>query len=222
MIAAPGAGRSRLDAMLRARGRFAPDAPDPPWGVLLLFVVGAGLVYGGVMGAYGVRAVQMLYSALKVPLLLAASTLVCLPNFFVVNTLLGLRDDFAAAMRGVIAAQAAVSVTLAALGPLTAFAYVNDIEYESAKVLNGLMFAAAAVAGQALLQRHYRALIARNPRHRVARASWIVLYCFVAIQLAWGLRPFVGSPDLPPTFFREDAWTNAYVMLWRLLARTLG
>ena len=185
-------------------------------------LVVAGLLYGAVMGAYSARGLQALYSALKVPLLLVCATAVCLPNFFVVNTLLGLRDDFAAAMRGVIAAQAAVSIALAALGPLTAFAYLNGIEYDTALLLNGAMFAVAAIAGQTLLQRHYRELIARNPLHRVARASWLVLYCFVAIQLAWVLRPFVGSPNLPPTFFRDDAWSNAYVMLWKLVARFVG
>ena len=213
---------SRVDALLRARGRFAPDADRPPWGTLVAVLVVAGLCYGAVMGLYGARALQALYSALKVPMLLTCATLVCLPNFFVVNTLLGLRDDFAAAVRGVLAAQAAVSLALAALGPLTAFAYVNAIRYDTALLLNGAVFAAAAGGGQALLQRHYRALIARDPRHKVARAAWLVLYCFVAIQLAWVLRPFVGSPGLPVAFFREDAWSNAYVVLWKLVARVLS
>ena len=63
--------------------------------------------------------------------------------------------------------------------------------------------------------RHYRPLVARNPRHRVGRAAWLFLYVFVAIQSAWVLRPFVGAPGLPTRFFREGAWSNAYVMLVR-------
>jgi hypothetical protein len=32
---------------------------------------------------------------------------------------------------------------------------------------------------------------------------WIVLFGFVGTQLAWTLRPFVGSPGEPFAFFRE-------------------
>ena len=59
-------------------------------------------------------------------------------------------------------------------------------------------------------------------RHRVGQVSWVVLYVFVAIQLAWVLRPFVGSPNIPTRFFREEAWSNAYVvvadLVWRMLS----
>jgi len=37
---------------------------------------------------------------------------------------------------------------------------------------------------------------------------------FVAIQLAWVLRPFIGDPSRPTTFFRETAWGNAYVKIF--------
>ena len=91
-----------------------------------------------------------------------------------------------------------------------------------ATALNGLMFAVASVAGQITLRRHYRPLIERNPRHRLALAAWLVLYVFVAIQLAWVLRPFIGSPGLTTSFFREGAWSNAYVELTRTLFPLLG
>ena len=45
--------------------------------------------------------------------------------------------------------------------------------------------------------------------------AWIALYVFVAIQLAWVLRPFVGSPELEVSFFRAEAWSNAYVVIVR-------
>ncbi|MFT5735552.1 MAG: hypothetical protein ACI8WY_004239, partial [Planctomycetota bacterium] len=28
---------------------------------------------------------------------------------------------------------------------------------------------------------------------------------------AWSLRPFIGSPNIKTSFFREGSWTNAYV-----------
>jgi hypothetical protein len=35
------------------------------------------------------------------------------------------------------------------------------------------------------------------------------------------LRPFIVSRDLPAQFFREDAWSNAYVQLVRVVGRAL-
>jgi hypothetical protein len=46
---------------------------------------------------------------------------------------------------------------------------------------------------------------------------WIVLFGFVGTQLAWTLRPFVGSPDEPFQLFREING-NFYVDI----VRTIG
>jgi len=37
----------------------------------------------------------------------------------------------------------------------------------------------------------------------------------VAIQMAWVLRPFIGSPGNPAQFFRAESWGNAFVILGR-------
>lgn len=211
----------QADALLRGQGPYAAGRGIVPWRQLVLLVVVSGFVYGAAMGAFGGRALQALYSASKVPLLLGCSTLVCLPNFYVVNVLLGLRDDFSAACRGVFAAQATLAVVLASLAPVTLFFYVSSDGYELAKVWNGLVFFVGTVAGQLTLSHHYKPLIAHNRAHRLGRAAWIVLYVFVAIQLAWVLRPFLGAPDLPTAFFRTDAWSNAYVEVFDAIARML-
>jgi hypothetical protein len=213
---------SAIDDLLRARGRFAPDASHLPTPGTQAVIVAAGLLYGAVMGSYGLRAPQILYSALKVPLLLGVSALVCLPNLLAVNTVLGLRDDFRAVLRALVLSQGTVCLSLAALAPITAVAYLSLADYNSAVVFNGAMFLLAALAGQISLGRQYRPLIAANPRHRLGRNAWLALYVFVAIQMAWVLRPFVGNPELPSRFFREGAWGNAYVEVAALVWRALG
>jgi hypothetical protein len=72
-----------------------------------------------------------------------------------------------------------------------------------------------------LLRRSYRPLIARYPAHRWLLVVWLFLYVFVGIQMAWVLRPFVGAPDMPVQFFREEAWGEAYVELVRIIRATL-
>jgi hypothetical protein len=195
------------------RGRTA----SYPWGFLVL----CGVVYGGVMGAYGARPWQMVYSAVKVPLLLLATLALSLPSYFVANTLLGLRSDFAAVVRAIVAAQAVLTIVLVALAPLTVFWYASATDYHAAILFNAVMFAIASLASQLVLVRGYRPLIARSSKHRQLLGTWFVIYAFVGIQMGWSLRPFIGAPGIPVRFFRSEWGDNAYVFVARLIWETL-
>lgn len=218
--------RYSIDDLLRGRGVFDPGLPQVPLRDLVFLFTSFGFAYGVVMGAYTGRPLQMLFSGLKVPILLGVSAAICLLNFFVVNSLLGLRDDFHVAVRAILTAQAAVAVTLAAFTPVTGFFYASLPDardsYPIAIAANGVIFLVASLGGQLALNRAYRVLIKRNPRHRRARVAWLGLYVFVAIQLAWTLRPFIGDPAKPTGFVREGSWGNAYVEIGRLLRAVIG
>lgn len=215
------------DRVLRADVALHPE--DRPARVVLLLAAYVGVFgafYGSVMGSFsgvlGERLWQVLFSAVKVPLLLLATFAISLPSFFVLNTLFGLRDDFAEAVRALVATQAGLAVVLASMAPFTLFWYASSADYSGAVCCNGVLFALAALSAQGLLRAYYRPLIARRSRHRWLLRAWVLVYCFVAIQMAWILRPFVGNPEIPPQFFRDDAWGNAYVvvarLVWRLVA----
>ena len=150
-----------IEDLLRGRGSFDPALPSIPLQHLVLLFTGFGFAYGLVMGSYAGRPVQMLFSGLKVPMLLGIATLICLLNFFVVNSLLGLRDDFGMALRAVLTAQAAVAVSLAAFMPVTAFFYASLPDtrdsYPTAIAANGFIFLVASLGGQLALNRAYRA-----------------------------------------------------------------
>ncbi len=193
---------------------------------LAAYIFIGGFLYGAVMGAFGgfagQRLLQVLFSALKVPLLILASFALTLPSFFVLNTLLGLRHDFALALRALLAGQAALAIVLAALSPYTAWWYLSSSKYQSATLFNGVMFAIACFAAQWPLRRRYQPLIDRDPRHRKMLIAWLVLYIFVAIQMAWILRPFIGDPAQDTTFFREETWGNASLIVGKLILNALG
>jgi hypothetical protein len=210
------------------RGTVPAEAPglSRP-AILILFIFICGIAYGGIMGSFGGvtgdRLLQVLYSGLKVPMLLLVTFAISLPSFFVLNTLLGVRSDFADALRALISAQAVLTLVLLSLGPFTIFWYASSDHYRAAILFNGLMFAIASFGAQLVLRRSYAGLIARNPRHRALLASWLIIYTFVGIQMGWVLRPFIGDPELPTRFFREDGWRgNAYLiileMIWHVLA----
>lgn len=190
-----------------------------------------GVLYGGAMGTFGGivggsitgdRIWQVFYSASKVPFLLLITFCLSLPSFFVLNTLVGVQEDFPEAVRALMATQAGLAIILAALAPFTLLWYASNSNYQAAILFNGLMFCLASLSAQCLLRRYYQPLIARNNQHRWLLRLWLLLYGFVGIQMAWVLRPFIGDPDHPATFFRADTWGNAYEilagMIWSLVA----
>lgn len=187
----------------------------------LMIAAGAGL-HGLVLGASSGEWLLALFSAVKVPLLLLGSCLVSLPTFYVLHAALGLSADFRAACAGLMAAQAAVATALGATAPLGALFACSVADPYLLTLLDALLFALAAVAGQVVLARHYAPLLHRDRRHRLTLASWAVLYVFFAVQLAWVLRPFLGTPGYPVQFLRPTALQqNAYVVLLEHLLRLL-
>jgi len=193
---------------------------------LLMLLIVFGLLYGAVMGSFGGvfggRFLQVVYSAAKVPLLLIATFALSLPSFFVVNTLFGLRDDWSRVVRALVATQAGLTIILASLAPFTVLWYASCNNYRAAILFNTAMFGIASIAAQHLLNRFYAPLIARNRRHRIMRQGWLVIYAFVGIQMGWVLRPFIGSPNSPTQFFRDEAWGNAYVKLVQIVVGLFG
>ena len=211
-----------VDALLRAEGRFEPGRIQASAREMIGILVSCSALYGICLGSFGWRWEQAVYSGAKLPLLLLGTAVICIPNFYVINAILGLSQDFRRALQGILAGLATVAVCLLALAPLCMLFYVSGCDYRQAVLFNGVLFAIATWCGQITLQRHYRPLVRENPQHRIARRVWVVLFVFVAIQMAWTLRPFVGWPEREPMFFREHGHLrNAYVVLaesiWKFL-----
>ena len=146
------------------------------------------------MGWYGGRPLQSLYSGLKVPLLLACAMVVVLPNFFVINTILGLRDDLQAALRGVLAAQGTLAVCLASLAPITALGYVTALIaklilpvlaiYWGVRDLNGGRYSPGKLLGQFRVVDITSGQIA-DTKQCLLRNSYYVLLIILAALPFW-------------------------------------
>ena len=115
---------SRIDNVLRG-GTWAVSSnrPGRVIALLLVFILTFGLLYGAAMGSFsGVsngRALLLLYSGLKVPMLLPGTFCLSLPSFWVLNTLAGLAGDFGQVLRALVATQAGLTIVLASLAPFT-------------------------------------------------------------------------------------------------------
>lgn len=214
-----------IDEMLAAH----PSAVRPAHAVAGLALM---MLYGGAMGSFGLWGggnsadgwLQVLYSSLKVPLLLGATFALSLPSFFVFNALAGVAGDFKDVIRTLIATQSALAVLLGSFAPLSLLWYASNGDYLSAVLLNVVAFGVASVGVLPLVRRNYRKLIQRNPTHRRMVVLWGMLYSFIGIQMGWVLRPFIGDPDRSAEFFRSNGWGNAYMVIVDIVMKvvTLG
>ena len=214
--------RTRLDTDAVLLNRLSIETHP---GRLLVLICLFAFISGAVTGSFGAfgggNTGQIVYSAIKVPMLLLITFCLCLPSFLVVNSLLGLRSDLRIVLQALLVTQSGIAIVLAALSPCIAVWYASDGDYQRAILANVGTFAIASVVGQVVLRRCYRPMIAKNTRHQTMMRLWFFIYAAVGIQMGWVLRPFIGSPSAALHFFRQEPWSNAYIVVWRVLVRTL-
>jgi hypothetical protein len=186
---------------------------------------------------------QFFASMVKVPLLFLLTLVVTFPSLYVFNALLGSRLDLASVFRLLVAGLAVTLAVLASFSPIVAFFSVSTTSYPFMVLLNVAMCAVAGVLGLKFLGRTLHRLtlpatvpppIPATPAEIVQRPPsaldetegqvpgkhvkgvfrcWMVLFALVGSQMGWVLRPFIGSPDAPFTFFRERN-ANFFAGVW--------
>jgi hypothetical protein len=217
-------------------------------GVLLGAAYGFCMGWFAVVSRDPPQYTQVLASTLKVPALFFLTLLVTLPSLYVFNALAGSRLGGLALLRLLVAALAVTLAVLASFGPIVAFFALTTTSYPFMLLLNVFLFAVAGVLGLGfLLQTMHRLTLAEAPGpppvpgsadpgeragalDRVARsgkhvrtvfACWVVAFGLVGAQMSWVLRPFVGAPDRPFTWFRPRE-SNFFEAVRRTLADLFG
>lgn len=212
-----------IDDILHARTDVSNGSTRHLTIILLIVICLFGGLFGGAVGSFGgIRPLQMLFSAVKFPMLMLLSLGLTIPSFYVFNALLGTHKDFRASMRAIVATQSSMAIFLAAFAPLTVVWYASGSSYTSARIFNIILFASCAWYGWVMMGRFYRPLMASNPMHSRLCKIWIVQFVFVAIQLSWVLRPFIGKTSRPTEFVRDEAWGNAYIEIGMFVFRSIS
>ena len=210
---------TRADNALRALLRPGAPALSPP--KLAILVALCGAFQGALMGSYalfnGGSALFVIWASLKVPLFLGIAAALCFPALRVLYFLVGLGEEFAPTLRALTMAQAAFAAILAALAPFVPVFYASGLSYRGALMLNLALFAVAGFAAQNVARGPLQILLARDARHLKLWGVGFAMWAFVAVQLAWNLRPFIGSPEAAIQFLRPDAFSNVYLALWKIL-----
>ena len=213
-----------------------------------LFAVNVFLaaLYGCCMGSFGLfgrddpEYRQVLASGLKVPALFLLTLAVTFPSLYVFNTILGTRLPFGKLVRALTASMGVLIAVLASLGPIVAFFSATTSNYSFILILNVVVFSTAGLFGAVYLvklltrESQVETLLEPDedaPLRVTARPTqgtglgavfyvWLVACALVGTQMAWVLRPFVGSPWLAFTWFRprDGSFFEAVVKSLRQLS----
>lgn len=111
---------------------------------------------------------------------------------------------------------------LSSLGPLAVMWHVAFQAYLPAMFFNATMFVFATIVSQSVIYRFHPRLIDCHLRHGLMLRVRLFVYAFVAIDMFWTMRLFIGSPGVTVRFFCEEAWSNADVVVSRLIRLALG
>lgn len=159
--------------------------------VMLITIAVASAVFGAALGTYR-GGVQILYAAVKFPLLMLGTAAICAPSLSAFNAALERPSSLQKDLALVLASLALGSLVLVAQAPLVMLASSLAFDYHTLILLT---FGCCSVAGLASLTMVSRGLRAAfDGRHRSAVASLLLIFCVVGAQLAWTLRPYLVRP----------------------------
>jgi hypothetical protein len=172
----------------------------------LFWGAAAAALFGVTLGAYGQSWIQIVSSAVKLPLLLFGSAAICFPTFHAMQVLRAPRElSLAQSLALQATALSSTAMVWASFSLPLFFLIGTTRHYRFAQFLALGVGAAGGFIGLARLLAGYRRLC--NPQQQRGSASALLLYflihAVVGAQLAWVLRPFVGSPTLRFELFRK-------------------
>jgi hypothetical protein len=179
----------------------------------MLFIFLFSFLYGVVMGSYN-GILQSLVTGIKVPCLIFLSLLICFPALYVIQYMIGSTMTIYQ-MANIIFSGFIVFTTISlSFAPIVIFFMVTSNNYSFLKLLHVAIFTFSGIfAVKTIINGLTYSCEKKNIYPKLGMRIfkiWIVILAFVSSQLAWNLRPFVGSRDLPFELFRKRE-SNFYV-----------
>jgi hypothetical protein len=165
------------------------------------------------MGSYN-GYLQSLVTGIKMPSLIFLSLLICFPALFVIQYIIGSTMTLYQ-MANIIFSGFIVFTTISlSFAPIVIFFMITTDNYEFLKLLHVAIF---TFSGFFTIRTIINGLTFSCEKKNIypklglkVFKIWVIIFAFVGTQLAWNLRPFVGSRDIPFELFRERE-SNFYV-----------
>ncbi|MBP1669122.1 MAG: actin-binding protein [Bacteroidetes bacterium] len=179
----------------------------------VLFILLFTFLYGIVMGSYN-GFLQSLVTGLKVPCLIFLSLLICFPALYVIQYMIGSTMTLSQMANVILSGFIVFSTIALSFAPIVIFFMITSSNYSFLKILHVAIFSFSGLfAVKTIISGLSFSCEKKNIYPKLGMKIfkiWIVIFAFVASQLAWNLRPFVGSRDLPFELFRVRE-SNFYV-----------
>ena len=184
-------------------------------------IIAGTAAFGWALGAWR-DPLQGLYTAIKFPLIVLLTALGNGLLNGMLAPLLGTNISFRQSLLAVLMSFTIAATVLGACAPLIYFVIWNAPAFSpqaqgAMQLMHNLIFlalvAAMAVAGLAGNVRLYELLRQLSGSEGPARRTlfaWLAGNLLLGSQLAWILRPFVGSPSLPVEFLRPNPFEGNF------------
>lgn len=207
------------------------DDRSPRWALFCALVTlgGCGL-YGVSVGLWR-SPQQSLYTGIKIPLLIF---LTCGGNALLngmLGQIIGSGLGFRQASAAILLSFTIAACILAAFSPLSFFILYNTPPLASAGASAGhgvtllthvALIAYAGLVANLRLLALLRRFATSAGSARATLLAWLSGNLLLGAQLAWVLRPFIGSPGLPVEFLRADPLRgNFFEAVWNAIRNLL-
>lgn len=179
----------------------------------LLFILFFSFLYGIIMGSYN-GVLQSIVTGIKVPCLIILSLLICFPALYVIQSVIGSTMTIFQMVNIIFSGFFVFSAISLSFAPIVIFFMITGDSYAFLKLLHvGIFIFSGIFTVKTIINGLKFSCEKKNVYPKIGMTifkTWIVILAFVSSQLAWNLRPFVGSRDLPFELFRKHEG-NFYV-----------
>ena len=186
----------------------------------VLFIFVFSLLYGIVMGSYN-GWLQSLVTGIKIPALIFLSLIICFPALFVIQYMIGSTMTVYQMSNVILSGFIVFSTIALSFAPIVIFFMITGNNYQFLKLLHVAIFTFSGIfAIKTILTGLTFSCEKKNIYPKLGMSIfkiWIFIFAFVSSQLAWNLRPFVGSRELPFELFRHRE-SNFYVAVIQSVA----
>jgi hypothetical protein len=187
---------------------------------LAILLLSAG--YGATMGLYS-GGLQIIYSAVKVPMLILLSLYLTVPSYYVLYSLLGGKRSLSQTVTLLLSGFTIMAIVLVAFVPVNLFFIITTPRSSDAHsftaLLNIAIFTLGGFFALIYLVKGAKTLYKEpGEEWRPAFLVGSVILAFVGTQLAWVLRPFFNYYE----FFIRPLESNFYTAVLSLVFRFAG
>ncbi len=206
----------RFQSLLRGDARQPLDwirEPGIRWTAACIAVIFVGCgTYGFTLGLWR-DATQSVFTAIKFPLLIF---LTCCGNALLnglLGSVIGSGLGFRQTTTAILMSFAVAALVLAAFAPIMLFLLWNTPPLVDGNSTAGhsvtllahvIVIAGAGFVGNRCLYALLKDVCPTRVAARIVLLGWLVGNLLLGSQLSWVLRPFIGSPNLPVQFLRDD------------------